>query len=496
MTETALIRIDVDRTAGRVDRRIFGAFIEHLGRCIYGGVYEPGSPRSDARGFRVDVLDAARALRVPVLRWPGGNFVSGYHWTDGVGPAERRPRRLEIAWHAEEPNTFGTDEFIAYCRELGAEPYICLNMGTGTLDEARAWVEYCNGTGNTHWANLRREHGHPEPHGVRYWGLGNEMYGEWQIGNLSADEYVREARRWVNALRRTDPGIELVSCGRDGWSDWDREVIDGLVRYVDHHSIHIYTGSHDYWSNVLAPHQADRALRVCRALIDRARYWQRVDREVGIAYDEWNVWFRERDEHSGLEERYTLADALAVATYLNVFVRHCAALRMANLAQLVNVIAPIVATPNGLLLQSVYHPLRLCAEHVSEVALDPLVRCATVDHADPPNAPWPHRVGDLGPFPLLDVAATRDADATAVTVTIVNRSPDATVCAAFELGWPVGEPGVTVELVHGDSPDAINTFEDPDRVSVRSRHLAADGARFELDLPPHSFSCVRIPLAR
>jgi alpha-N-arabinofuranosidase len=492
MAEQARVRIDMERTVGRVDRRIFGAFIEHLGRCIYGGVYEPGSPRSDERGFRLDVLEAARALRVPVLRWPGGNFVSGYHWTDGLGPVERRPRRLEIAWHAEEPNTFGTDEFIAYCRELGAEPYICLNMGTGSLDEARAWVEYCNGGGDTHWANLRREHGHPEPYGVRYWGLGNEMYGEWQIGSLTADEYVRDARRWVNALRRTDPAIELVSCGKDGWSEWDRTVIDGLVRYVDHHSIHIYTGSPDYWSNVLAPHQAERALRTCRALIDRARYLQRVEREIGIAYDEWNVWFRERGERSGLEERYTLADALAVGTYLNVFVRQCAALRMANLAQLVNVIAPIVTEPDRLLLQSIYHPLRLCAEHVREVALDPLVVCETVAHADPPGAPWPHRVGDLGPFALLDVAATRDAAGTALTVTVVNRSPEAAVPAAFELGRTAS--AATWHLVNGESPEAVNTFEEPDRVSVRTRQVPTEGSRLDLTLPAHSFSCLVIGL--
>jgi alpha-N-arabinofuranosidase len=493
MAEPARVGIDLERTVGRVDRRIFGAFIEHLGRCIYGGVYEPGSPRSDERGFRRDVLDAARALGAPLLRWPGGNFVSGYHWTDGVGPAERRPRRLEIAWHAEEPNTFGTDEFIAYCRELRAEPYICLNMGTGTIDEARAWVEYCNGAGDTSWANLRRAHGHPEPYGVRYWGLGNEMYGDWQIGSLTADEYVREARRWVNALRRTDPAIELVSCGKDGWSEWDRVVIDGLVRHVDHHSIHIYTGSPDYWSNVLAPHQAERALRTCRTLIDRARYLQRVEREVGIAYDEWNVWYRQRDERSGLEERYTLADALAVGTYLNVFVRECgpAALRMANLAQLVNVIAPIVTSPDGLLLQSIYHPLRLCAAHTREVALAPLVRCEAVAHADPAGAPWPHRVGDRGPFGVLDVAATRDEAGAALTLTVVNRALSP-VPATFEVGRPVGD--VTWHLVHGESPEATNTFEAPDQVSVTTCPVTALGSRFDLTLPPHSYSCLEVSL--
>lgn len=490
----ARIQIDLDRIIGLIDRRIFGAFVEHLGRCIYGGIFEPGSALSDERGFRRDVLEAARALRPPILRWPGGNFVSGYHWTDGIGPIEQRPRRLDLAWHAEEPNTFGTDEFIEYCRALGAEPYICLNMGTGTLDEACAWVEYCNGNGDTHWANLRRGNGHAEPYNVRYWGLGNEMYGEWQIGHLAADEYVAIARRWADALRRTDASIELVGCGRDGWSDWDRSVIDGLATRVNYHSIHIYTGSDDYWSNVLAPHQAERALRICQALIDRARHVQRVERDIGIAYDEWNVWFRERNERSGLEERYTLTDALAVATYLNIFIRGCRSVRIANLAQLVNVIAPIVTSSDELFLQTIYHPLRLQVEHVREVALDPLVVCDTVTYIDPPHGPRPQRVADVGPFKLLDVAASRDADGRRVTLTVVNRSPDSAVSTNIEADRPIAPTGGHVHLVDGPSPEASNSFAEPDRVGVRTRRLAFEGTALELTFPPHSFTCVEIPL--
>jgi alpha-L-arabinofuranosidase len=491
----ARIQIDLDRVIGPVDRRIFGAFIEHLGRCIYGGIFEPGSTLSDERGFRRDVLEAARVLRPPLLRWPGGNFVSGYHWTDGIGPLEQRPRRLEIAWHAEEPNTFGTDEFIEYCRALGAEPYICINMGTGTLDEARAWVEYCNGSGNTYCANLRRANGHAEPYAVRYWGLGNEMWGEWQVGHLTADEYVARARSWVNALRRTDASIELVACGNNGWSDWDRVVIDGLVPYVNYHSIHIYTGSYDYWSNVLSPHQAERSLRICQSLIDRARYVQRIEREVPIAYDEWNVWYRERDERSGLEERYSLADALAVATYLNIFIRGCRAVRIANIAQLVNVIAPIFTSPHGVFLQTIYHPLRLHVEHVQEIALDPTVVCDTVTYTDKPG-PMPHRVADLGPFKLLDVSATRDTDGRRATLCVVNRSPESAVATTIELGRPITSAGALVHLLHGPSPDAANSFAEPDNVSVRTQPLALDGPRsaFELTLPPHSFTCLELPL--
>jgi alpha-N-arabinofuranosidase len=490
----AQVKIDLDRTIGDVDRRIFGSFVEHLGRCIYGGVFEPGSPRSDERGFRRDVLDAARGLRIPLLRWPGGNFVSAYRWTDGVGPVERRPRRRELAWDAEEPNTFGTDEFLAYCRELGAEPYICLNMGTGTLAEALAWVEYCNGDGDTEWANLRRRNGHEEPYGVRYWGLGNEMYGEWQIGHLSADEYVRAAQRWAAALRRMDPDIRLVSCGQDGVSDWDRAVIDGLVRYVDHHSIHLYTGSPDYWSNVLGPHYAERALRVTAALIERARHLQRTEREVTVAYDEWNVWFRTRRPHrDGLEERYSLGDALAVATFLNVFLRNSRTVRIANQAQLVNAIAPILTEGSRILLQTIYHPFQLFAEHTEALALDPHVECRSVTHEDVPGAPWPHRIADMGPFGVLDVAATRDRDRRRATVTIVNRDPEAAADVSVALAGAVAEAAAAY-VVGGASPDDRNTFEAPDTVSVRRAGADVADGKVRVQLPPHSFTCLTLGL--
>jgi alpha-L-arabinofuranosidase len=254
------IAIDPSRPVGRLDRNVFGGFVEHLGRCIYGGLYEEGSPLSDDRGFRKDVLGLLRDLRLGVLRWPGGNFVSNYHWADGIGPKDARPRRPELAWGGEESNRFGTDEYLAYCEELGTDPYICLNMGTGTLEEALAWVEYCNSAGRTSWASRRRANGRDEPWRVIYWGLGNEMYGDWQVGAYSAEEYVREATRWARAIRMLDPQAKLVSCGMNGWNDWDRVVIDGLASIVDYHSLHIYTGSDDYWTNVLQPHQAERAI--------------------------------------------------------------------------------------------------------------------------------------------------------------------------------------------------------------------------------------------
>ncbi|HLI02420.1 MAG TPA: hypothetical protein VKV06_16650, partial [Acidimicrobiales bacterium] len=199
------VAVDVGRSLGQLDRRVFGGFVEHLGRCIYGGLYDEDAPSRDERGFRQDTLELLRDLRLSVLRWPGGNFVSNYHWQDGIGPKDERPARSELAWGGIEPNRFGTDEYIDYCRVLGVEPYICLNMGTGTLEEALAWVEYCNGTRSTAWADRRRANGHPEPHAVTWWGLGNEIYGAWQVGAMSAEEYVAEATRWARAIKMVDP---------------------------------------------------------------------------------------------------------------------------------------------------------------------------------------------------------------------------------------------------------------------------------------------------
>jgi alpha-N-arabinofuranosidase len=497
----ARIGIDLARRIGTVDRRIFGNFIEHLGRCIYGGIFEEGSPLSDARGFRRDVLDAIRPLRVPVLRWPGGNFVSGYHWIDGVGPRADRPRRTELAWYAEESNRFGTDEFIEYCKVLDTEPYICVNMGSGSMDEAQAWVEYCNGTGNTHWANLRRAHGHAEPYRVRYWGLGNEMYGSWQIGHLSPEDYVKKARAFALVMKRTDPTIQLIGCGHNGWSDWDQVVIDGLAPIIDWYSIHLYTGQADHYTTVFQSHHAERAVRICAALIERARYAQRLAHPIHIAFDEWNVWYRTRtdqDRKSGIEERYSLSDALAVATYLHGFIRHCRVVRMANLAQLVNAIAPIFTSPKGLFLQTIYHPLRLYAEHTSEVALDVQV--------DGPRHDLPrdleertfgrvHHVADLGPFPLLDAVATSDEAGRDLTIGVVNRDRDQAHTATIDLGSATAAGELRAFEVNGPDVDATNSFEHPDRVGVREHRRAASGHRFDYVFPAHSVTMLRLALA-
>jgi len=418
----SVVEVDPRKQLGHLDRHVFGGFVEHLGRCIYGGIYDEGSCLSDRRGFRQDVLELLKPLRVSQLRWPGGNFVSNYHWADGIGPKGSRPSRPEIAWGGAEPNRFGTAEFLDYCAELGAEPYICLNMGSGTLEEALSWVEYCNSAQRTSWADRRRADGREQPYPVRYWGLGNEMYGEGQVGAVSAEEYVAEATRWARAIKRLDPEARLVACGKNGWSSWDRTVIDGLAALVDFHSVHLYTGAEDYWTNVLSPHCAERAIAITSALIWRASYTKRLEVAPKIAYDEWNVWFRNME--GGLEERYNLSDALAVGTFLNIFVRNCGVVRMANLAQLVNAIALVVTTPNSAAAQPIYYPFLLHSQGHLDDAVGVFVTGPVVDAPREHLSPWPHRINDLGPFSLVDAAATVDRHRQRLAVTLVNRSEE------------------------------------------------------------------------
>ena len=493
-TAHARVKIDLDRVTAQVDRRIFGGFLEHLGRCIYGGIYDEGSPLSDERGFRLDVLDALRPLNMPLVRWPGGNFVSGYTWTDGIGPQNERPRRLELAWHDVESNRFGTDEYIAYCRELNTEPFICVNIGSGTMEEARSWVEYCNGTEDTYWANLRRANGHEEPHNVRYWGLGNEVYGAWQIGHLSAEDYVKKATEFAKVMSWTDPTIELVSCGDTGSSAWDRTVLEGLAKFVRYHSIHIYTGTSDYTANVYEPHFAEWELDIVRAEIDRVRALQGIEHEIHVAYDEWSVWYRALGAASRLEERYDLSDALAVAGFLNVFVRQSDIVRIANLAQMVNVIAPIFTSPEGLFLQTIYHPLALLAEHTQTHALATWVDGPTITLPDKVKAR--ERIlttARLGELQVLDVAATRNDDRSVLVVSLVNRDEHAALEVTIDLfAGALGGDIARFDVV-GDDVHATNDFDRPDAASIQSSTLTGEGSALSLTIPAHTHTVLRIP---
>ncbi|MBI4833017.1 MAG: alpha-N-arabinofuranosidase [Candidatus Lindowbacteria bacterium] len=482
----ARIKVDTDRRIGAINPNIYGGFIEHLGRCIYCGMYEENSPLSDDRGFRKDVLEAMKSLRIPNLRYPGGNFVSGYHWLDGVGPKDKRPRRKELAWGTVESNRFGTDEFIEYCRAIGTEPFLCVNLGTGTPEEAAAWVEYCNGTDDSYYANCRRANGHSDPYNVKFWGLGNEMGGFWQICAKNAEDYAKIAVEAAKMMRWVDPSIKLIAVGALGDTNppsWNLQVLEKLAGYADYIALHIYVGNSDYYNNVAAPLVAQKQIDLFNATITVALAEKKVPR-TEIAMDEWNVWYRTFG--SELEERYNLADTLVVAGFLNVMHRNCTTVTLANLAQMVNVIAPIVTNERGMFLQAIYHPLKLYRDHSLEVALD-----AFVDSPMYQTKIFSEltSTGEGLPFetvPYLDVSATTDADANQLVLAVINRHKEEAVATEIHLGGFRPRRHAAIYEINGRAAEAENSFVEPDNVKTVQKPLSNASDAFTYSFPAHS----------
>jgi alpha-L-arabinofuranosidase len=483
----ARVKIDTDRTIGDIDPNLWGNFTEHLGRCIYGGIYEPGSPLSDSEGYRRDVLEASKRLHVTQLRYPGGNFTSGYHWMDGIGPADKRPERLEMAWGTTEPNKFGTHEFLGFTAKLGAEPYLCVNLGTGSWDEAQRWVEYCNHASGTEMATLRKRNGREKPWGVKYWGLGNEMDGPWQMGHRDADDYGKYALEAAKLMKWTDPGIRLIAAGSSNygadWIGWNRTILQHLKNHIDYISLHTYVGNHanDYYEFLASSMDLDDRTRITQGLIESVLDNTPGNRKIYIAWDEYNVWYRARGEgkEAGrriLEERYNLEDALVIAGILNSFLNHTDIVKMANMAQLVNVIAPIFTNEQGLFLQTIYYPLELFATNARGKSLSLYV--------DGPAYKTKHR----DRVPYLDTSAAWDNGT--LVINAVNRHQDSPLEVEFQSQngpfrgtWEVAE-------VNGPDIKAQNDFG-VTKVETKRKTIQASGATLRYTLPPHSYTMLK-----
>ncbi len=492
----ARIKIDTDRVIGQVDPLVFGNFAEHLGRCIYGGLYEEGSKLSDADGFRKDVMEAMKGLGVTMLRWPGGNFASGYNWQDGIGPKSLRPVRPEGAWGGVEPNTFGTDEFLKYAEKTGVEPYICINAGLGSVEDARQWVEYVNESRDTYWAQRRRKNGRDKPYGVKYWGLGNEIDGPWQLGHKNAQDYTKFALEAAKAMRRADSSIKLIASGssnfRPGWDwiGWNRAVLDSLKTEIDYISLHTYIGNrgNNFEEFLAASYDIDHRIEVVEGLIKAAQSGMASPRPIYIAYDEWNVWYRARGSSefatgaTRLEEIYNFEDALAMGMFFNSFIRHANSVKMANLAQIVNVIAPIFTNKDGLFLQPIYFPIAEYAKQRGNMALNLWVSSAT------------YKSGARGPLPYLDTSATYDPKTRAVYLNVLNRSEKMDITTQIESAEGKIASSLDVwEMSHSDLK-AVHTFGDDrkTRPAVRKAPAAASGKGITYTFPKHSLTILKI----
>ena len=497
-TPAAHIRIDTNRVIGEVNPHVFGNFAEHLGRCIYGGIFEEGSPLSDAEGYRKDVLEAVKPLGVSILRWPGGNFTSGYNWTDGVGPRDQRPARADHAWGALETNRFGTDEFLRYCERIGAEPYLCINAGLGSVDQARQWVEYCNETRPTYWAKQRARNGREKPWNVKVWGVGNEIDGPWQLGHKSAEDYAKFGLVAAVAMRRQDESIKLIASGSSNfgpnadWIGWNRTVLDTLKNEIDYISLHTYIGNPE--SNLekfLAESQyVEERISIVEGQIKAAQSYQTRPHPIYIAFDEWNTWYRARGgttefeiAKSGLEEHYNFEDALAAGMFLNSFLRHANIVKMANLAQLVNVIAPIFTNKQGLYLQTIYFPLVEYGKQRGNASLDAQVTGPT------------YRIGNRPPLGYLDVSTTYNAQDRAVYVNVLNRSEKDDIAARIEnvAGQIAAQAGVW-EMVNADLKAANDFGSEKVKPATRTATLALGNNGFTYTFPKHSLTVLRLKL--
>ena len=499
--QNARIKIDTDRTIGEVSNLLYGNFVEHLGRCVYGGIYDPGNPLSDENGFRKDVLDAVKGLNVSITRYPGGNFVSNYHWLDGVGP-DRIPR-MELAWARLETNEFGTNEFMQYAKLMGTEPYFSVNMGTGTIEEARNWVEYCNVKEGPYYAELRKKHGYSEPYNIKYWSLGNEMDGFWQMGHLNAEDYSKKAREAAKLMKLTSPEIKLVAAGSSNYrpdadpNEWNATILAELRDVVDYIALHMYVGNHanNYYNFVASPLELEHRTKIVKGMIEREMdKAERGDRDpIFIAWDEYNIWYRWRavETMSGtraLEERYNLEDAMVITGFLNAFIRNADIVKMANMAQLVNVIAPIFAEENGMFKQTIYYPLQLFSNNMHGISLDVFVDCDTYDTEE-------YFIGlaesstKHNNVPYLDVSATINNDV--VTICVVNRNKDKSIKTDIINQSGIFDGAIEIFEVNGPDIKSENDFGKEMVKTSQKTSIKAKGSVITYDFPAHSITMLK-----
>lgn len=496
----ASVYIDTNRVVSPISPLVFSGFAEHMGRCIYEGIYDPASPHADECGLRKDVLVALRELNFRSIRYPGGNFLSGYHWEDGVGPRDHRPRRRDLAWQSIETNQFGTNEFIDFCKAINTEPMFGVNMGTATIQDAANLVEYCNAPVGTKYADLRAAHGYAQPHGVKYWCLGNEMDGPWQIGHLEADDYGKKAREAAKMMRWHDPSIKLVLCGSSNTSmptypEWDRTVLEWAWDQVDYHSLHYYARNpeDDTASFLALTAEFESYLDTTAGILRYVKAKKRSKHDVYVSWDEWNVWYKAHTpKHTHgewtqaphlIEEIYNLEDALVVAQWMNVFLRKSDVLKIACIAQIVNVIAPILTTRDSLLKQSIYYPFALFSKLAAGVALDTAVKSPMYSTV---------RFGDM---PLLDVSASYDEANQTGAVFIVNRSQ--TDSLPVELIWQSCPPQriTAAHQLSGRDPKAANSFENPNQITaVRVDCPQVSDKTATFVVPPLSFTAFEVAM--
>lgn len=485
------IIIRKDNIISKIDDRLYGSFIEHLGRAVYGGIYEPAHETADDMGFRGDVLKMIKELNVPIIRYPGGNFVSGYNWEDGTGDKSKRPKKMELAWQSVETNEVGIDEFQEWAKRAGSEVMMAVNLGTRGADEARNLVEYCNGETDTYYAEMRRKNGFEKPFGIKTWCLGNEMDGDWQICHKTAYEYGRIACETAKLMKWTDPSIELVACGSANinmptFGEWERTVLRECYEHIDYISLHNYYGNpdNDTAAYLASAVDMDSFIKQVAAICDEIKAEKNFDKTVNLSFDEWNIWFHssEQDKHIEkwqvapplLEDVYNLEDAVVLGNLLITLINNSDRVKIACLAQLVNVIAPIMTETGGRIwVQTIFYPFMYTSRHGRGTALETECGCGTYSADKKENIPY------------IDSAAVISEDGSELTVFAVNRSLDEYCTLDFSLSGYEGYRPVQHTAIEGDDLKAVNTADDPKKVIPVEKDISGG-----ITVSPHSWNMI------
>ncbi|MDC3416875.1 alpha-N-arabinofuranosidase [Aquibacillus salsiterrae] len=490
--------LDKNYEIAKIDERIYGSFIEHLGRAVYGGIYEPGHPEADEQGFRKDVIELVKELQVPIVRYPGGNMVSAYNWEDGVGPKEDRPRRLELAWRVIETNEVGTNEFVDWAKKVNSDVMMAVNLGTRGIDAARNLIEYTNHPSGTYWSDLRRSHGYEQPHNIKTWCLGNEMDGPWQVGHKTAYEYGRIAQETGKAMKLVDPTIELVACGSSNtgmptFPEYEATTLDIAYEQVDYISLHQYYGNRNNdAANYLAKNMdMDHFIKTVRATCDYIKAKHRSKKTINLSFDEWNVWYHSNDADKKiepwtiappqLEDHYNFEDALLVGSMLITFLQHADRVKMACLAQLVNVIAPIMTENNGRSWkQTIFYPYMHASIFGRGVSLKPILSSPKYDSKDFTDVPY------------IDSAAVYNEEKDEVTIFLVNKHLEDAITVTTDVRSFEGYSLVEHIILENDDLKAVNTV-DHQAVAphTNSESKLGDGI-LEARLPKTSWNVIRL----
>ncbi len=477
----AVIKIDLEKKIADVDPNIYGGFLEPIRTVVYGSIYDPKSPLSDTNGFRTDFIQLVKDLHIPVVRWPGGNYVSGYNWEDGIGPKDQRPARLDLAWNQIDRNQMGTDEYAKLCSLIGAENFVCINAGLGTLDQARHWIEYCNYPKGTYYSDLRRKYGSEQPFNVKYWSLGNEIDGPWQMGQKNVEDYCKFALEAAKLLRWVDRNVKLVADGASNyqpdnkWMEWNDYVLQHMAGSIDYLSVHRYfqnalNGDTQYPDVISMGLEIDQKIDVIKSEIEKAAANSSSKRPVYISFDEWSAGFGPGGAN--------LTGSLMIAEHLNSFIRHADIVKMANITMLSSLVGN---SPDGDYKNALYLPFYLYSNNARGTSLDVNVAGQNYTNQFFTNIPY------------LDVTAVLNNDAKNLIVNVVNRSETNAMSADIMLQSGEFTGSATVKEINAESVTSTNTRTN-EAVAITTKEIQFSGHDVNYSFPAHSFTQMLIPV--